>query len=216
MQTTVIIANNYPIYRNGLKRIIESHPQLKVIGEVNDPEELFELLKIKLPDVLVIDLVFPLNKFIQVIKTIHENYPQMSCVSLTMSEIEPNLLEYISTGVHGILHKDNSQEQLCEAVLSVAAGEPYIQLPLSRIKSKIIQHVHNEHIEHINFTILTKREFEVLKLFAAGLTYKEIGNKLFISPRTVESHKNNILTKLELNSVVDMVKYAIKHELIRL
>jgi DNA-binding NarL/FixJ family response regulator len=196
--------------------IIESHPEFKVTGEANAPEELFELLKHEKPDVLVIDLVVPQNKISQVIKIINEEYPELRCVLLIPGDLEPKILECMNNGVHGILRKESSAEQLVEAVASVAAGEAYIELPLSRMKSKIIQHIHNEHAEHINFTELTEREYEVLKLFAEGLTYKEIGNQLFISPRTVETHKNNILNKLELKSVADMIKYAIKHELINL
>jgi len=216
MQTTVIIADEYIIFRSGLKLIIDNHSEFKVIGEASTSLELFDLLKRERPDVVVINLAVTQNLNISIPKKCIEKYPEISFVLLTSGEIQADILEFLNSGSHAILMKESDPKQLIEAISVVISGEPYIKLPVSRIKSKIIQHAHNDHFDSHDFSGLTNREQEVLKLFSEGCTYKEIGNKLFISPRTVESHKNNILNKLELKSVTDMVKYAIKHEIINL
>jgi DNA-binding NarL/FixJ family response regulator len=216
MQINVVILDNYPIIRNGLKMIVESQPGFKVTGEATSTGELPELFNIQMPDVLVINLSVSINHDLSVLKKIIDKNHGVHCVILSKAPIEPVILECVNNGIHAILQKDNSAEQLVEAILSVTNGEPYLELPLSRVKSKILQHIHHKQAEHLNSAELTERETEVLKLFAEGLTYKEIGYKLFISPRTVETHKNNILTKLELHSVVELVKFAIKHQLINL
>lgn len=216
MQISVIVVDDCQIIREGLKLLLTKQDYIKVIAEVNNFDELKEALKNKSPEVVLINLV---NKPTQILKETFEfnmKHPGMSCILLISQEINNNIFDCINNGVHGILSIESQANELLSAILSITEGESYISLPLSRIKSKIIQHVHNEHVERLDSTELTKRETEVLKLFAEGLTYKEIGNKLFISPRTVESHKNHILTKLELRSATDMIKFAIKHQLIHL
>ena len=119
-------------------------------------------------------------------------------------------------GAKGIIWKDSTSDQLLEAVDTILAGDRYLNIPEALITKQVIQHAYEEHSGEYNFDDLTNREQEVLKHFARGLSYKEIGLSLGISPRTVESHKNNILAKLDLSSVNEMIKYAIKHNLIKL
>jgi two-component system response regulator NreC len=216
MQVSVIIVDDCPIIREGLKLLLTKHEYIKVAAEVNNIAELSDELKNNIPDVIFINLVNKPVEIMKEIRVLNRKNPGLSCILLTSHATNHFVLDYIEQGVHGILNIDSNTDEMHSAILSVAAGEPFISLPLSRIKSKIIQHAHNENTNQINFNDLTDREQEVLKLFAEGLTYKEIGDKLFISPRTVETHKNNILNKLELKSVADMIKYAIKHELINL
>jgi DNA-binding NarL/FixJ family response regulator len=216
MQVSVIIVDDCPIIREGLKLLLTKHEYIKVAAEVNNIAELSDELKNNIPDVIFINLVNKPVEIMKEIRVLNRKNPGLSCILLTSHATNHFVLDYIEQGVHGILNIDSNTEEMHSAILSVAAGEPFISLPLSRIKSKIIQHAHNENTNQINFNDLTDREQEVLKLFAEGLTYKEIGDKLFISPRTVETHKNNILNKLEMKSVVEMIKYAIKHELINL
>jgi DNA-binding NarL/FixJ family response regulator len=213
MQISVIIVDDCPVIREGLKLLLEKQDYIKVTAEVNNIGELPNVLK---NNVIFINLV---NKPLEIqteISLFIMNRPGFSFILLTGKVVNHSILDCIEQGVHGILNINSKADEMHSAVLSVAAGESFVHLPLSRIKSKIIQHVRNEHAERLDSTELTERETEVLKLFAEGLTYKEIGNKLFISPRTVESHKNNILNKLELKSSTDMIKFAIKHQLINL
>lgn len=213
MQISVIIVDDCPVIREGLKLLLEKQDNIKVTAEVNNIGELPNVLK---DNVIFINLV---NKPLEIqteISLFIMNRPELSFILLTGEVVNHSILDCIEQGVHGILNINSKTDEMHSAVLSVAGGESFVHLPLSRIKSKIIQHVHNEHAERLDSTELTERETEVLKLFAEGLTYKEIGNKLFISPRTVESHKNNILNKLELKSSTDMIKFAIKHQLINL
>jgi DNA-binding NarL/FixJ family response regulator len=120
----------------------------------------------------------------------------------------------MKSGADGILGKNNTADQLFEAIDVVISGEKYINGPVSKITSKVLHHA--DDYDKRDFAGLSERETDVMKLFAAGYSYKEIGIQLHISPRTVETHKNNILSKLELESLADMIKYAIRHELIEL
>ena len=216
MQTNILILDDYNIFRYGLKMIIESNPDLKVIGEVVNADDLFGILDSQKPNVLLINLTLQLQYVLSVIVKIIKYYPDIPIVLLTAGATESLILECINSGVQGILRKDSDQNHLIAAISTVAAGERYLQIPESRIKSKIIQYAFTKHGNNHTFSSLTKRETEVLKLFAEGLTYKEVANRLKISSRTVESHKNNILMKLELRSITDIVKYAISHNLIEI
>lgn len=216
MQISVIIVDDCHIIREGLKLLLVKQNYIKVIAEVNKIGELTDVLKNNTPDVILVNLVYKPLQILEDIRGLNIKHPDLSCILLTNQAFDQSILDCIEHGVHGILNIDSKPDEMLAAMLSVSEGEPYIKLPLSRIKSKIIQHAHNEHPDSLNSSILTERENEILKLFAQGLTYKEIGNQLFISPRTVETHKNNILNKLEIKSVADMIRYAFKHELISL
>lgn len=216
MQIKILIVDSHLIYRSGLKLIIEKNPEFIVTGEVSSPKELFEHIEKNRPDVLLVNKYFPINYLHQIFKSINNEFKEIQTICITKEASESAILEYLKYDVKGILWKESTIENLKEAILTVASGEVFIERPVSRISSKIIEHAHNAHFEESNFKDLTEREFEVLKLFSEGLTYKGIGDVLHISPRTVESHKNHILSKLDLKSVTDMVKYAIKHDLIEL
>jgi len=212
----ILIVDDYNIFRNGLKLLIESNSAMQVTGEVSNQSELFKMIEIKQPDVVVIALALAENQVINFIKRLVNEYSSIPFVLLIFNAEEPLILECIKLGTKGILWKNSTPEQLIEAIETVASGGIFLNVPESKIKSKIIRHAYNNHPNSFDFTTLSERETEVLVLFGEGLSYKEIADKLNISPRTVESHKKNILSKLKLHSIADMIKYAIKHDLIEI
>ncbi len=216
MQTTLIIVDEYQIFRNGLKLIIENQKNFKVIGETGSPGELFDILKLRQPDVLLINLGMPKKCALAILSMLKKKYPGLPVIIFPAFSSEPVLRKYIDFGIQGIHWKECSTENLIETISKVVQGERNELIPLTRIKSKIIQYAINKNYKYHDFSALTVREHEILKLLAEGLTYKKIGEKLFISPRTVETHKNNILKKLGLRTLKEMVKYAIKYEIIEL
>ena len=216
MGIKLLIVDDYNIFRSGLKLILESHKNFEVVGEALNSDELFKILENIRPDVIVMNLMLPQKHIFSITKKLSKKYPDIPFVLLTVGADEFIILECVINGASGILWKESTAEQLITAINTVASGERYLDIPESKITAKIIQHAHNNNFQNHDFSELSEREQQVIKLFAEGHSYKTISEQLNISTRTVESHKNNILTKLELNSVVDMVKYAIKHNLIEL
>lgn len=216
MKTKLLIVDDYNIFRSGLRLVLEKHINFEVVGEALNPKELYDLLVKVHPDVIVLNLMLPQKHILSITKKLFKKYPNIPFILLTFGALEYVILECVVNGARGILWKESTSEQLIEAIETVVSGERYLDIPESKMTTKIIQHAHNNHFKNHDFSELTEREQEVLKLFAEGYSYKYIADRLNISPRTVESHKNNILIKLELDSIVAMVKYAIKHGLIDL
>lgn len=214
MKIKVLIVDDYNIFRRGLKLLIEKEENLVVIGEALNPNDLFKFLKVEEPDIIVLDLMLPQKSVISITKKLHKLYPHIPFIIITVNAIEYTILECVINGARGIIWKENSAEELIEAINIVASGERYLDIPESKMITQVIQHAHNHHYKEEVFSEISPREQDVLRLFSQGFSYKQIGEKLNISPRTVESHKNNILSKLKLDSVTAMVKYAIKHNLI--
>ena len=216
MKTKILIVDDYNIFRSGLKLILENHTNFEVAGEALNPDELFKQLENIQPDVIVINLMLPQKHIFSITKKLAGKHPDIPLILLTVGANEFIILECVVNGARGILWKESTTEQLIEAINTVAAGERYLNIPESKMVSKIIKHAHNDEFDENNFSEISDREQDVLKLFANGYSYKKIGEELNISPRTVESHKNNILSKLNLQSVTEMIKYAIKHNLIEM
>ena len=216
MGIKLLIVDDYNIFRNGLKLILENHENFEVAGEASNPEELFKILENIKPDVIVLNLMLPQKHIFSITKKLGNKYPEIPFVLLTVGADEFIILECVINGAHGILWKESTSEQLIEAINTVAAGERYLNIPESKMVSQIIKHARIDKFGEQRFSEISEREQDVLKLFAKGYSYKKIGEELNISPRTVESHKNNILSKLNLQSVTEMIKYAIKHNLIEM
>lgn len=216
METKILIVDDYSIFRRGLKLLLEKHGNFKVVGEALNADDLFDLLKKVKPDVIVMDLMLPQKAVIKISKKLSREYPDLPFLIITVSAIEYTIMECIINGARGIVWKESSPEDLINAINTVASGERYFEIPESRMVNEVFQHMQTSNDEKNNFAEISEREQEVLTYFAKGLSYKQIGEKLNISPRTVESHKNNILSKLNLHSTAELIRYAIRHNLIEL
>lgn len=208
----LIVVDDHKIIRDGIKSMLLGHTEIRIIGEAAHGYELFELLKSTQPDIVVLDINLPRISGIEIGRILKRDFPDIKVLVLTASTDEITLLSCIKAGVSGFLPKDTSKEEFLEAVDKVYHGYTYFGSNISgtlyntlRDNMDLLQHAREEK--------LTDREVEIIKLFSEGLTYKEIAEKLFISARTVEGHKNKILEKLGLKTTVDLVKYAIKEGL---
>lgn len=211
----IVLVDDCKLFRQGIRLILEKENNVEIVGEASNPENLFKLLDTTKIDLIVISLLLPKKSVLAICEKMTKNYSGIPFLILTVRPIENAILECVMNVAHGLIWKDGSPEQLMEAIRTITSGERYLS-PESLITTQVIQHAYNEHSNSHDFNELSNREQEVLKLFAEGLSYKEIGLNLGISPRTVESHKNNILAKLNLTNVNEMIKYAIKHGLILL
>jgi len=202
------------MFRDGVKSVLNDEENIDIIGEVGASEDLFELLKLQKPDLIITDISLPGISGIEIAKYISENYPEIKILILSMHSNEEFITKALSVGANGYLPKDTSMNELLDAINTIYKGENYFNKDISNTILKSI--INKSKDVKGNDKCLTKREKEVIALVVEGLSNKEIAEKLFISVRTVDSHKNNIMQKLNLKSSVELVKYAIKNNLARL
>jgi len=209
MKTTKLyIVDDHRIVIDGISSYFIGNKQFELIGSATSAQELFDDLKQFSPDILLLDIKLPGLSGIQIAKIVTKEYTNIKIVFLSANTDEESLNDAISAGGVGYFSKDIIEEEFLIGLTKIINNENYyskgIQPTLFGTYSKQVNTVSSYHDD-----ILSNREIQVIKLFADGLSFKEIANKLEISTRTVESHKKNILTKLKLKTTVDLVKYAI-------
>jgi DNA-binding NarL/FixJ family response regulator len=212
----IVLVDDHKMFRDGIKSILDDQDNIQVIGEVGNGEELFELLKDRTPDIVVTDISMPGTSGIDITRTLVEKFPGIRILILSMHKNEEFITNALTAGADGYLPKDTSISELLEAIDIISRGQTYFNRDISDtiLKSLINRSkTKKENAEHVS---LTPRELEIINLVVDGLSNKEIAEELFISIRTVDSHKNNIMHKLNLKSTVDLVKYAIRNNLARL
>jgi DNA-binding NarL/FixJ family response regulator len=213
--TKVFIADDHPIVLLGVKQMLASAENKDLVGEASSSHELFKALPEVRPDVLLLDLNMPGNDYQQTIQLLQTKFPQLKIIIYTAYNA-PDLIKSLEqSGVHGFLLKTAAPSTIHEAIEKVMAGEYY-----SYVKDRAYQPPSDEQPGpglKDNFRKrlkLSKREQEILVLISKGLTSQRIGKTLFISKYTVETHRKNILRKLELNSSTELVKFALQQGLV--
>jgi DNA-binding NarL/FixJ family response regulator len=210
----VILVDDHAIVRDGIKALI-STDEIEVINEASNAQDFFSMLQIKKPDIAVLDISLPDISGIEITKKLSIEHPGIKVIILSMHLNEDFIFNAVKAGAMAYLPKNSTRKELIDAIRQVAAGEEYFSEPVSNIILKsYIKKAKTEEEEKKEENALSKREVEILKLFAEGKSNKEIADMLFISSRTVESHKNHIMLKLELKSTVELIKFAIKNNII--
>jgi len=214
----IILVDDHKVVREGLKILLMNLADIEVIGEVANANELFNLLHNKKPDILLMDISLPKMSGIVITEKLSREYPDIKVIMLTANDNDEMVFESFKAGALGYLPKDIEHEELVEAIMTVSEGEEYLARSLSSavLKNYYKRAKAGSHKLLKSEKELTKREIQVIELFCEGLSYKEIADQLNISIRTIESHKKSILEKLELNTIIDIVKYAIKHGIINI
>lgn len=214
-KTKVYIVDDHQIVIDGISSYLLGNEEFELTGYASSANELFELLKKKQPDILILDMKLPGLQGNHIAQIITEKYPQIKIIFLSSNTDKKSLNEAIEAGGLGYLSKDVTEEEFLLALKKINTGENYYSFGIQQaVFDSFTDNVKSES-SHYD-TPLTQREIEVVKLFVDGLSYKEIANRLSISQRTVETHKKNILDKLELKTTVDLVKYAIRNGIISL
>jgi two-component system response regulator NreC len=212
----IILVDDHKIVREGLKILLMNLNEIEIIGEVANGSELFDVLKKLKPDILLMDISLPKMSGILITEKLSREYPDIKVIMLTANDTDEMVFDSFKAGAMGYLPKDIEHEELVDAIITVSEGNEYLAQSISSgvLKNYFKRARAGSHKQLKSEKELTKREIEVIELFCEGLSYKEIADRLNISVRTIESHKKSILEKLELNSIVDIVKYAIKHGII--
>jgi DNA-binding NarL/FixJ family response regulator len=213
----IILTEDHQILRDGIKALIAS-ANITISGEASTGQELWKLLDKDLPDIILMDISLPDTSGIELTRLITEKYPEIKVLILSMYTDESFINQAIKAGAKGYLHKNTTREEMLVAIETVYSGNDFYSDNISRIILKNYIDKAKMNVDEVNNPqeILSKREIEILKMFAEGFINKEIADRLFISIRTVESHKNHIMQKLSLKTQVELVKYAIRHNLINI
>lgn len=204
----IVLADDHMIVRQGIKRMIEEKADLKVIREASDGLELLELLRILDVDLVILDISMPKLRGIETIRELKKNFPNAKVLVLTMYKDKELLHQAISYGADGYLLKENSDKELHSAIAKIRQGELYVCPVLRSLADELARTPRR--IRKPLLDPLTKREMEVLRLIVEGKSSKEIANLLFISIRTVQNHRANIMGKLRTKKTADLIRYAIQ------
>lgn len=200
---TVVLADDHPIWRTGVRADLGEN--FRVVGEAGTADEAIEVIQSTSPDLVVCDLSMPGGGGLKVARTCGGS---TNIVMLTVSEAERDLLDAVAAGASGYLVKSTKPDELRDALWRAAHGEPVFSPQLAGL---VLGEFRRLSKEATGVEPLSEREREVLQYVARGHTYREIGEELFISPKTVENHVRNILGKLHLNRRQELVRYALEH-----
>ena len=207
---TILLADDHTLIRRGIRNLICNNPALEVIGEVGDGEELLEFLETKQPELLILDISMPKLTGIEAVSRVKKKYPNIKILMLTMHKNKQYFYHAMSAGADGYLMKEDSDEELLLAIKRIQDGKSYLSPFLSQdFADDVISAYRNNRSSP--FETLTNREREVLNLVVDGHTSKVMADMLYLSPRTVDHHRANLLRKFDMKNSVDLVNFAIRN-----
>ncbi|MHC1767701.1 MAG: response regulator [Verrucomicrobiia bacterium] len=207
----VLIVDDHPVFRHGLRDIVHADPRFEVVGECGDGETaLAEIPRVK-PRVVILDVSLPGRSGLEVVRALRAANPHVACLMLTMHAEEATFNAAMDAGAHGYLLKDDAMDMVLLGLQVIASGGTYLSPAISTWMGRRRQRASALKEEKTGLAALTATERRVLLLVAENKTNKEIAAELFISPRTVETHRSNICQKLELEGAHKLLQFAIEH-----
>jgi DNA-binding NarL/FixJ family response regulator len=212
-KTTVVLADDHQVVRQGLKALLDAEPDLRVVGEAGDGLQAIRRVEMLCPRVLVLDLMMPGLNGLDVVRQLKRGSPLTQVVILSMYANEAYVLEALSNGASAYVLKDSSSADLVHAVREAAAGRKYLSPPLSDRAIEVYQEKARAATLD-RYDTLTAREREVLHLAAEGHTSAEVAARLGISGRTAETHRSNLMHKLDLHTQADLIRYALRRGIV--
>ncbi len=215
MKVRLFLVDDHPIVRSGLRMLFQAEPDLEIVGEADGGAEAIVAVQRLRPDVVIMDVAMPGVNGIEATRRIKEMAPETAVLALTMHEDEQYFFEMLKAGASGYIPKRAAPDDLVAAVRVVAQGNVFLYATLARflMKDMVEQGAVPDADAPVD-DLLTAREREVLACIADGLTSREIAEKLVISVKTVERHRENIMAKLDIHNRVELVKYAMRKGII--
>jgi DNA-binding NarL/FixJ family response regulator len=208
MSVRVFIVDDHPVVVAGLQSLLGQLPDIEVAGAVSSAFDAIPFLQANEVDVILLDINLPDISGIELCKRIHKEFPSLKILGISTFSERSYISRMIENGASGYLIKSASAQEIAEAINTVLKGKMYVSVSIEHalrpLSSKPLD----------SLPPLTKREKEILHHIAEGLTNNQIAEKLFISPLTVDSHRKNLLTKLNVNNTASLVRFAVEHGLI--
>lgn len=215
MKLKVLIADDHGVVRKGLRLLLEQYSELEVIAEAVNGREATKLAAELTPHVILMDVAMPLLNGIEAAEQIRKINANIGIVMLTMHADESYVLRALNAGVKGYLLKESAENDLLRAVQAVAQGKPFFSPAITKTLLEDYMRVLKQEGLSDTFELLTPREKEVLQLLAEGKTNKDVSGILDVSLYTVESHRTNLMQKLNLHNTAEIVLYAVRKNLVR-
>ncbi len=208
MSVTLVLADDHPIVRQGLRHLLEDEPDFHVVGEAGDGVEALRLVERLRPDILLVDMMMPNLNGLEVLRQIKNISPATRTIVLSMQSADAYVIEALMYGAAGYILKETGPSELVKAVHEVVLGNQFLSAKLSERFEE--SGIHFKDAPKDVYETLTAREREILQMTVEGRTSAEIGDKLKISPRTVEEHRRNFSNKLGIKTQADLIRFAIK------
>lgn len=210
LTTNILIADDHPLIRNGLSKVLDAAPDLRVVAEAADGIEAVEHGLREDVHLAILDVAMPLRTGLQAARELTHRRPGLRVLMLSMHDVEDYCFEALKAGASGYILKTVADRELVEACRAVMRGEPFLSPPTVRALMRAYLDDPSELAQHR----LTPRELDVVKLVGEAHTNEQIAQLLVISPRTVERHRENILGKLGMRDRVELTRWAIRHRLV--
>lgn len=212
MRYRVVLADDHPVVREGLRRLLCDSQELQVIGEASDGHEALRVVRALIPDVLVLDLSMPGIDGIELTKLVSDEMPTVKVVALTMHACEEYAVRMLRAGARGFVGKGAPASEILGAIVKVAAGGSYLPPALLEVLPQRLAGARRPNAEPLE--TLSDREMQVLKLLAEGRTGREIGHELHLSVKTVDTYRARLLAKLNLETTADLIRFAVRHRVV--
>jgi DNA-binding NarL/FixJ family response regulator len=204
----VLVADDHRLVRRGIKEILGVTHDIVVVNDCASAEEVEAALNLALPDVLILDMAMPGLSGVELIRHLMKRFPSLRILVLSMHNESQFVARALREGARGYVTKDAETETLLQAVRKVASDGKFIDPAL--VQAMVF---HESEVENTPNEKLTEREFQVLRLVVAGKSLNAIAETLHLSPKTISSHKTRIMLKLNINNNVDLVRYAMRHDI---
>jgi DNA-binding NarL/FixJ family response regulator len=208
--TRILVADDHPIVRSGLRKVLDAQPDLEVVAEAEDGAEAVKKALADEVHLAILDVSMPKTTGIQAAAELHKRKPELRLLMLSMYDSEQYLFESLKAGASGYVLKSDADHDIVDAVRRTMRGQSFLYpSAISTLVKDVVDRGEEE------FDVLTPRELQVLKLIAEAYTSKEIAQELVISVKTVERHRQNILDKLGMSDRVELTRYAVRRGLIQ-
>ncbi|OQB13404.1 MAG: Oxygen regulatory protein NreC [Candidatus Omnitrophica bacterium ADurb.Bin205] len=206
----IVIVDDHDIIRKGIISVLKPHAEYEVCAEAKNADEALECVERFKPDILLLDISMPGIGGLDIISRVKRVSPRTKIIIISVHKLGSYVLKALRQGVSGYLNKDNVADELLKALSKVNLGKVYLGEAISEYLADTVKDS-GQRIESSG--VLNEREVDILRLSAEGKTAKEIAKALFISPRTVENYKNNIMKKLNLHRTSDLIKYSLENKI---